>query len=60
MTFEARGRFVVHRVSTNEFYDLALVARVREETRSETLRKLIAEEKERLAEERSPDRGRAA
>ncbi len=46
-SIEARGRFVVHRVSTNEFCDLALLALVRGESRSQMLRRLVAEEKQR-------------
>ncbi len=50
MSIEARERFVVHRVSTNEFGDLAVLARVRGESRSQMLRQLVVEEKQRLVE----------
>ena len=46
---EPRRRFVVHRVTDDEFQDLALVACARRQSRSETLRTLIVKEKSRLA-----------
>lgn len=52
----ARTRFIVHRVSEDEYRDLALLARLRSESRSETLRRIVAEEKARVATEQRVDR----
>lgn len=49
-TEETRDKLVAHRVTREEFRDLALVAEVKGVTRSELLRSLVRREKRRLVE----------
>lgn len=50
MSTENREKLVAHRVTQEEFRDLALVAKVRGVSRSELLRSLVRREKKRVVE----------
>lgn len=52
----SRDRFVVHRVNEQELQDLARLAARRGETRSRTMRALVAEETGRVEERARQDK----